>query len=328
VGHASAYFLSVNRNKRSAAFDFEDPVQLAAVQRAARAADVVVENFLPGDLARFGLDAATLRRERPDLVVCSITGYGQDGPYAQLPGYDAVLQGFVGLQSVTGEADREGVKVGVAVVDVLAGVHAATAVLGALVGRLRFGTGAHLDVALAEVGIASMVNVTQAALSTGAPARRHGTGHPQIVPYQTFDAADGALVVAVGNDEQWQRLCLALGSPEAATRPEWAGNPGRVLHRADVVGWLSGVFATGPRSEWLARLAEVRVPAGPVREVTDVVADGAWSERGLVSEPVAGQGFETPLLRLPWKVDGGRPAIRHAPPALGQHTAEFLARFA
>lgn len=327
VGEVSAYFLSVNRNKRSAALDFGDPAQLAAVKHAAGAADIVVENFLPGVLARFGLDAASLRRDHPGLIVCSITGFGQDGPYARQPGYDAVLQGFVGLQSVTGEPGRPGVKVGVAVVDVLTGIHAAAAILGALVGKLRHGEGAHLDVALSDVGVASMVNVAQAALSTGTPARRHGSAHPNIVPYQTFETADGAIVVAVGNDEQWRRLCVALEAPEVAARTEWAANPSRVVHRADVVAWLAGRLAGAPRATWLARFAAAGVPAGPVREVTEVVSDPALATRGLVSDPVAGQGFETPLLKLPWKVDGGRPTIRHAPPALGQHTAEFLARF-
>src|SRR5437867_8752314 len=161
------------------------------------AADVVVENFLPGDLARLGVDLAALRREKPALVTCSITGFGQDGPYASLPGYDAVLQGFIGLMSITGTPDGPPLKVGVAIVDVLAGVHAAAAILAALVGRLSGGSGAHLDVALFEVGVASLVNVTQATLATGEPARRHGNAHPHIVPYQTFEAADGAMVVAV-----------------------------------------------------------------------------------------------------------------------------------
>lgn len=327
VGGQSAYFLSVNRNKRSAALDFRDPAQREAVRRAALAADVVVENFLPGDLAPFGLDPASLRAAKPDLVVCSITGYGQDGPYASLPGYDAVMQGFTGLQSVTGEADGPPLKVGVALVDVVAGTHAAAAILAALVGRLRGSGGAHLDVPLFEVGVHALVNVSQAALSTGVPARRHGSAHPHIVPYQTFAAADGLLVLAVGNDEQWRRLCVALAEPGRADDERLAGNPGRVSHREEVVGWLSRVFASGPRDEWLARLAAARVPAGAVREMDEVVRDPALEARDLVRPATLPGGERTRLFALPWRIDAARPPLRLSPPALGQHTAEFLARF-
>lgn len=327
VAGESAYFLSVNRNKRSAALDFADPSQLAAVRAAAATADVVVENFLPGDLECFGLDAATLRRGHPERIVCSITGFGQDGPYADLPGYDAVLQGFTGLMSITGEEHGPPLKVGVAVVDVMTGTHAAAAILAALVGRLRHGIGAHLDLALFEVGVAALVNVSQAALATGRPARRHGNAHPHIVPYQTFTAVDDALVIAVGNDAQWSRLCVALEAPEWATRVEWGRNPGRVLHRDDVVAAIAARLATRPREHWLTRLRAARVPAGPVRELAEVVADPALAVRGMIQQAVVGEGAEVPLFSLPWKLDGSRPPLRHAPPRLGQHTAEFRARY-
>jgi crotonobetainyl-CoA:carnitine CoA-transferase CaiB-like acyl-CoA transferase len=329
VAGESAYFLSVNRNKRSAALDFGDAADRAAILRAAAAADVVVENFLPGDLARFGFDAASLRRANPGMIVCSITGYGQDGPYAALPGYDAVLQGFTGLMSVTGEPDRPPLKVGVAVVDVLTGAHAAAAVLAALIGRLRHGAGAHLDVALFEVGVAALVNVSQAALATGAPARRHGNAHPHIVPYQTFAAADGAMVIAVGNDAQWLRLCEAVGAPELAARSEWARNPDRVLHRAEVVAALAERLARRPRAEWLERLRIARVPAGPVRDVVEVVRDPVLAARGFVCEAEIGpERAAAPLLALPWRTDGARPPLRWPPPRLGEHTDAFRARFA
>ena len=328
VGGTSAYYLSVNRNKRSAALDFRDGAHRAALLRAAARADVVVENFLPGTLEPFGLDAASLRRGHPELVVCSITGYGQDGPYASLPGYDAVLQGFVGLQSVTGTPEGPALKVGVALVDVLTGAHAAAAILAALVGRFRGGAGTHLDIALSEVGLHSLVNVAQGALSTGQPARRHGNAHPHIVPYQTFQAADGAFVLAVGNDAQWRRVCEALGEPERGLDPRWAANPGRVLHRDDVVGWLAGRFALGPRAAWIERLQRAGVPAGPVRDVREAVTDPALSARGLVAEHALPDGTVTPLLSLPWRADGARPPVALPPPALGQHTAAFLREFA
>jgi len=328
VGGTSAYFLSVNRNKRSAALDFRDAAHLAALRRAAARADIVVENFLPGALVPFGLDAASLRRERPELIVCSITGYGQDGANAELPGYDAVLQGFVGLQCVTGEPDGPPLKVGVALVDVLTGAHAAAAVLAALVGRLRFGAGAHLDVALSEVGAHSLVNVAQAALSTGRPARRHGNAHPHIVPYQTFAAAGGALfVLAVGNDAQWSRLCGALDEPGLADDARFATNPGRVGNRVELVDRLAARFVSAPRETWLERLRRARVPAGPVREVHEAMADPALAARGLVAPQRLADGVTTPLMALPWQVDGTRPPLDLPPPGLGDHTAEFLDEF-
>ena len=327
VGGMSAYYLSVNRNKRSAALDFRDAAHVAAIRRAALAADVVVENFLPGDLARYGLDPATLRVAKPELVVCSVTGFGQDGPYAALPGYDAVMQGFTGLQGITGEPEGPPLKVGVAVVDVLAGMHAASAILAALVGRFRGRGGAHLDVSLFEAGVHSLVNVAQSALSTGAPARRHGTAHPTIVPYQTFTSGDGlAFVLAVGNDGQWRRLVGAL-EEEPPGGEDWARNPDRVLRRADVVGWLTRVFAAAPRERWLARLAAAEVPAGPVREVHEVMHDPALRERALVRDVALPDGTATPLLSLPWRIDAARPGVTLPPPALGAHTAVFLARF-
>jgi len=282
VGGQSAYFLSVNRNKKSAALDLGNRRDLEDVRRAARAADVVVENFLAGELSGLGLDLAALLAERPELVTCSITGFGQDGPYAALPGYDAVLQGFIGLMSVTGEPEGPPFKVGVALVDVLTGAHAAAAILSALVGRFRSGRGAALDVALFEVGVAAMVNVSQGALATGTPARRHGNAHPHIVPYQTFEAADGSIVIAVGNDAQWRRLCEALGAPALAEEPRLVTNPGRVLHRAEVVEALAAILARHPRDHWLALLRRSRVPSGPVRDLAEVVRDPALAARDMV----------------------------------------------
>jgi crotonobetainyl-CoA:carnitine CoA-transferase CaiB-like acyl-CoA transferase len=321
IGDTSAYFLSVNREKRSAALDFRNPADLDALRAAARVADVVIENYIPGDLARYGLDAASLRRERPELIVCSISGYGQDGPYASLAGYDAVMQGFVGLQSITGEPDRAPVKVGVAVIDVLTGVHAAAAILAALVGRLRGGSGTHLDVAMFEVGVASLVNVSHAALATGQPARRHGHGHPTIVPYQTFEAADGAFVLGVGNDEQWRKACDAIGLPALARDARLGANRDRVLHRTEVVDALARHFAGESRAVWLERLRAARIPAGPVREVHEVVRDPALVERDFVRNGGA------PGFALPWTIGGVRPGRRLDPPALGAHTDAFRARF-
>ena len=328
VGRESAYYLSVNRNKRSAALDFRDARDREAIRRAALAADVVVENYLPGALAPYGLDAPSLRRANPELVVCSITGFGQDGPYAALPGYDAVLQGFIGLQSVTGQEDGPPTKVGVAVVDVLSGAHAAAAILASLLGQARGKGGAHIDLALFEVGVHAMVNVSQGALTTGQPARRHGNGHPHIVPYQTFEARDGLLVLAVGNDEQWRRVCEALDDPARGQDPRFAANPARVLHRSDVVGWLASRFASAPRAHWLERFRAARVPAGAVRDVHEVVRDPALAARGMITPRVRVEGGETDLFALPWCIDAARPPVVYPPPALGEHTTAFRERFA
>ena len=329
VDGTSAYYLSVNRNKKSVALDLGTAPGRAAVRRAALAVDVVVENFLPGDLARLGLDLAVLRREKPSLVTCSITGFGQSGPYADLPGYDAVLQGFTGLMSITGEEAGPPLKVGVAVVDIMTGAHAAAAVLAALVGVCRGRGGVSLDLALFEVGVASLVNVAQSALATGQPARRHGNAHPTIVPYQTFETADGPMVVAVGNDAQWRRLCAELGPPDLAARAAWSGNPDRVLHRAEVVAELARRFAARPRAAWLERLRAARVPAGALREVHEVLADPALAARGMVQRAphAAGAAAGPPLLALPWLSDGARAPVRLAPPGLGEHTGEFMTRF-
>jgi len=324
VDGVSAYFLAVNRNKMSAALDLNVASDRDAVRAAVRAADIVVENFLPGDLDRFGLGPAALRALNPEAIVCSITGYGQDGPYAALPGYDAVLQGFTGLMSITGPVDGPPCKVGVAVVDVLTGAHAGAAILGAYAGRLRGHGGTHLDIALFEIGVASMVNVTQAALATGAPARRHGNAHPQIVPYQTFEASDGTLVVAVGNDGQWQRLCAALGLDDLSRDARFAENSGRVLHRAEVVALLARRFRDADRATWLERLGAARVPAGPVRDVHEVVRDPALAARGMIHADSAGGPA---LMSAPFRADGRRPPVRWRPPELGADTAEFLERF-
>lgn len=328
VGGVSAYYLAVNRNKRSAVLDLASEPDRRLVLEALPAFDVLVENFLPGGLEALGLGVVTLRERHPGLVVCSISGFGQDGPYAKWPGYDAVLQGFVGLQSITGTPDRPGLKVGVAVVDVMTGAHAAAAILAALVGRARGGPGVHLDVPLFEVGVASLVNVAQNALASGEPPRRWGNAHPSIVPYQTFETRDGPIVVAIGNDQQWRRLCEVIEAADLAGRADLARNPDRVLRRDEVVGALAARFARHSREPLLERLRAARVPAGPVREVGEVLNDPVLASRGMVREArLPETGARVRLLGTPWRTNGARPPLELPPPALGQHTAEFRARF-
>ncbi len=335
VGGESAYFLSVNRGKESLAIDLKDPRGRDAVRRLALRADVVVENFKVGDLARYGLDYPSLAADRPELVYLSITGFGQDGPRAHEPGYDAALQALSGLMELTGEADRPPVKLGVAWIDVLTGSHAATAVLAALLARGRSGRGAHLDVSLFEVALASLVNQAQSALLTGEAPRRLGSAHPSIVPYQAFEAADGALMVAVGNDEQFRRLCAALELPELAADPRYATNADRVRGRHDLVAALAARLATRPRTDWLAALRVAGVPATPVATLPEALADPQVDARRLLVEgPHAGVGSLRMVGSPLWHARGPdgddlglapAPGASPVPPRLGEHSRRVLA---
>ena len=263
AGGESAYYLSVNRGKKSLSVNLKDARGQALVRRLALQADVLVENFKVGDLARYGLDYASLSATNPRLVYASITGFGQTGPRAHEPGYDAALQGLGGLMSVTGEAAGPPVKVGVAVIDVLTGLHAAVGILAALQERGRSGLGQYLDVALFDVALASLINQAQSFLLTGATPTRLGSAHPQIVPYGGFEAADGWLMLAVGNDAQYRRVCDVLGAPELL-EPRFATNAGRVTHRDELLGSLKAIFKTRNRDVWLETFAAAGVPVTPV----------------------------------------------------------------
>ena len=317
----SAYFLSVNRHKRSVCVDLKDPRGADLVRRLAARADVVLDNFKAGDLARYGLDHAVLRAAHPRLVTCSITGFGETGPRAREPGYDAALQALSGMMAATGEAGGPPVKLPVAWVDVLTGLHAAVAVLAALRARDAGGEGRHLDIALFDVALASMVNQAQATLLTGAAPRRLGSAHPQIVPYQAFDAADAAFVLACGNDTQFARVAAVVGEPAWAADPRFATNAARVTHRDDLVAALGARFRTAPRDAWVTRLVAAGVPATPVLSLPEALADPQVVARGLVAEvddPVAG-----PLRTLASPF--GSAARPPGPsPRLGEHTADVL----
>jgi crotonobetainyl-CoA:carnitine CoA-transferase CaiB-like acyl-CoA transferase len=287
----SAYYLSANRHKRSVVVDLKAPGGADVVRRLAARADVVIDNFKVGDLARYGLDAATLRAAHPRLVTCSITGFGATGPRATEPGYDAAIQALAGVMAMTGEADGPPVKVGVAWVDVLTGLHAAVGVLAALRARDATGVGRHLDVALFDVALASAVNQAQATLLTGEAPVRRGSGHPNIVPYQAFAAADAPVMVACGNDVQFAHLAAAVGLPDLAADPRFAANAARVAHREALVPLLAARFATASRDAWVERLLAVGVPATPVLDLAEALADPQAVARGMVAtvdDPVAG----------------------------------------
>jgi crotonobetainyl-CoA:carnitine CoA-transferase CaiB-like acyl-CoA transferase len=319
-GRESAYYLSVNRNKRSVTADLKAEEGRELVRRLAREADVLVENFAPGMLDGWGLGYDALSAGNPRLVFCSITGYGSDGPEAGRPGYDFAVQARAGWMAITGDPDGAPNKVGVAVVDVLTGQNAAIAVLAALRERDRSGRGQRVEVSLFDSALAGLVNVTQAALVTGAEPRRWGNAHATIVPYQAFQAADRPFVVSVGNDAQWRRLCRAIGADDLAADDRFATNPGRIEHRAEVVGALADLFRTRAASEWLGMMEASGVPCAPVQSVGEALADPVLTERdGLW--PMRGATYgDVPTVASPFRFDRTPATLRDHAPALGEHT--------
>ena len=261
----SAYFLSVNRNKESIALDLASKAGSESVRILVRRADVVVENFPPGGLEKFGLSAEAMRQENPKLVTASITGYGTRGSDALAPGFDLLAQAGAGLMAITGSAESGGTKVGVAVSDLLAGCYAAIGILAALAARERTGRGGHVETDLFSATLASLINVAQSALLTGKEAERHGNAHPQIVPYRVFEASDGEFVLGVGTDRQFERLAALVGRPEWSQSDAFRTNAGRVVNRADLEAQLSAIFLADTRENWVARCRGAGLPAGPVR---------------------------------------------------------------
>jgi len=326
----SAYYLSANRGKRSVAIDFSQPEGQQLVRGLAARSDIVLENFRVGGLARHGLDYGSLAPEIPGLIYCSITGFGQDGPYAERPGYDFLIQALGGLMSVTGEPDevRGGgpEKVGVALADIMSGLYAVIAVLAALAHRERTGEGQYIDLALLDVQVASLANQAMNYLVSGEAPHRLGNAHPNIVPYQAFAAADGHFIVAVGNDAQFRRLCDAIGMSQLADDARFATNGGRVEHRDALVPTLAATFLTRGSDEWLERLEAAGVPCGPINTIDRVFADPQVRHRGLrieAAHPLAGA---VPLVASPIRMSATPPRAGTAPPTLGQHTDEVLER--
>ncbi|HZF10864.1 MAG TPA: CoA transferase [Thermoanaerobaculia bacterium] len=323
AGRESAYFLTVNRNKRSVTADLSTPEGQALVRRLARTADVVIENFAPGTLERWGLGYDTLAADNPGLVFGSITGYGGDGPEAGRPGYDFAVQARAGWMAVTGEPDGPPMKTGVAWVDVLTGQNAALALLAALNERSHSGRGQRVEVALFDSALSGLLNVAQAALVTGREPIRHGNAHSTIVPYAAFEAADRPFVLAVGNDAQWQRLCGALGRPDLGADPRFATNPLRVENREALTALLAALFATGNAADWLTRLDAAGVPCSPVQSVQEALADpvlraraGLWEMEGPSFGRVATVASPLRLARTPAR-------LTRSAPSLGEHTAEI-----
>ncbi|WP_201831166.1 CaiB/BaiF CoA transferase family protein [Microvirga zambiensis] len=323
---SAAYFHSCNRGKRSIAADFETPEGQELVRRLAAHADVVIENFKVGGLKKYGLDYESLKQVNPRLVYCSITGFGQDGPYASRAGYDFMIQGMGGIMDLTGDPDGEPHKIGVAYVDIFTGVYSVVGILAALRKRDATGEGAHLDMALLDVQTSVLANQALNYLVSGKAPRRMGNAHPNIVPYQVFPVADGHVIVAVGNDGQFARLVAVLGRPELAQDERFRSNAGRVGHRAELAPLLSGLTVTFTRDDLLAALEKQGVPAGPINTVADVFADPQVIARGMKIElpSEAAKGGAIPSVRSPIVVDGQPMAAERPSPRLGEHTDEVL----
>lgn len=326
----AAYYLAANRGKRSITVNLAHPEGQRLVRELAARSDVLVENYKVGQLAKYGLDYATLAALNPRLVYCSITGFGQHGPYKDRAGYDFMIQGTGGFMSVTGERDDlpggGPQKAGVAITDLMTGMYATVAILAALAERSRSGQGRHIDMALLDTAVAMLANMNTNYLTTGQSPRRAGNAHPNVVPYQVFATADGHVIVAVGNDGQFAKFCAVAGRPELAADPRYATNAGRVRHRDTLVPVVEAIVRARTSAHWLQMLAAAGVPCGPINTIAQALADPQVLARGLRIErphPAAGQ---VSLVASPIVVDGRRAAHPLPPPLLGEHTAEILAR--
>jgi crotonobetainyl-CoA:carnitine CoA-transferase CaiB-like acyl-CoA transferase len=315
----AAYFHCCNRGKRSVVADFRTPEGRQLVRDLAARADVLVENFKVGGLATFGLDYASLHALNPRLVYCSVTGFGQTGPYAARAGYDLIIQGMGGIMDITGERDGPPQKIGVALADIITGLYGVVAIQSALSQRERTGRGMQIDMALLDTMVGILANQGLNYLVSGIAPQRLGNAHPNIVPYQTFDALDGALCVAVGNDEQFRRLCTELGTTQIAADPRFATNKARVAHREVLVPLLAAAIRHRHRDELLAALELKEVPAGPVNSLAEVFADPQVVARGMRIDFDQIPSIRTPIVFSDAQLSLSRPA-----PRLGEHTAQVL----
>ncbi len=322
----SAYYLCANRNKRSVAVDIATEAGQALIRRLLARCDVLVENFKVGDLARYGLAWEQLESPFPRLIYCSITGFGQTGPYAPRAGYDYLAQGLGGIMSLTGAADGPPMKVGVGIADLMCGMYAAVAVLAALRHRDATGLGQRIDAALLDTQVAWLANEATNYLVSGQVPARQGTEHPNIVPYQTFASADGYVILAVGNDAQYQKWCRFAGASDLATDPRFATNSLRITHRRALYELMPAYMLAKTTAQWVDGLAGLGVPCGPVNTLEQVFADPQVRARGMridLPHPSAASG-SVPVVANPLKMSLTPPDYRHSPPTLGQHTDEVL----
>ena len=319
IDRSAAYFHATNRGKRGITCDFRTAEGQETVRKLVADADVVIENFKVGGLAKYGLDWESLRAVNPRLVYCSITGFGQTGPYAHRAGYDFIIQGMAGLMSVTGEPQGQPQKVGVAVTDVFTGVYAATAILAALVQRGRTGEGQHIDMALMDVATSIMANQAMNYLASGKAPVKMGNAHPNLAPYAVFDCADGWIILATGNDGQYQRLCGILGLEDIATAPEFLTNADRIAHREEMTARITAATRRWQKADLLAACEAKGVPAGPINDLAEVFADPQVLARQMQIAPEGVPGVRSPMTFSGADLSLSRPA-----PRLGQHQDEVL----
>ena len=321
---SAAYFYATNRGKKSVTCDFRTAEGQQMVRDLVADADVLIENFKVGGLAKYGLDYESLRQVNPKLIYCSITGFGQTGPYAHRAGYDFIIQGMSGLMSVTGEPDGQPQKVGVAVTDIFTGVYSATAILAALVQRGRTGVGQHIDMALLDVATSIMANQALNYLTTGTPPGMMGNAHPNLAPYAVFDCADGWIILATGNDAQYRRLCTLLGLPDMAEAAEFATNALRIANRAEMTSRLTDATRRCDKLALLAACEAEGVPAGPINTVPKVFQDEQVRHRGMLTEAAHPLSGTVPLVASPMKFTVNPLPAPKAPPLLGEHTDSIL----
>ncbi|EGH97904.1 CAIB/BAIF family protein [Pseudomonas amygdali pv. lachrymans] len=324
----AAYYLSANRNKQSVTIDFTRPEGQKLVRELAAKSDIVIENFKVGGLAAHGLDYASLKAINPRLIYCSITGFGQSGPYATRPGYDFMIQALGGLMSLTGLPEGEEgagpVKVGVALTDILTGLYSTTAILAALAHRDQSDVGQHIDMALLDVQVACLANQAMNYLTTGVAPERLGNAHPNIVPYQSFPTADGDLILTVGNDSQFRKFAEVAGQSQWADDPRFLTNTLRVAHRAELILLIRQVTVFKATAQWVAVLEAVGVPCAPVNDLAKVFADPQVVARGLAIELPHALGGKVPQVASPIRLSETPVEYRRAPPMLGEHTAVVL----
>ena len=322
----SAYFHATNRGKRSIELDFENDEGKRLVKKLAARSDILIENFKVGGLAKFGLDYKSLAPDCPRLIYCSITGFGQDGPYAPRAGYDLMAQGMAGIMDLTGMADGEPTRVGIPVSDIFTGVYSVVGILAALHERNRTGKGAYVDGALVDSTVGVLSNQALNYLVSGKVPKRIGNAHANIVPYQVFPVADGHVIIATGNDNQFVKLCNAIGAPEMGKNPAYMDNIGRLKHRDEIIAKLSALTSEMPSKTLLKKLESQQVPAGPINNLEQVFNDPQVVHRGMklsLPSKVAKAG-KIPGVRSPIVIDGWRAASEHPAPLLGEHTAEIL----
>ena len=324
TGGESAYFLAANRNKRSLTLNLKSERGRSILGELIQQADILIENFRVGTLEKWDLSYEQLKNLRPDLIYCTITGYGYTGPYRDRPGYDLIIQAMGGFMSVTGPEDGEPFRAGIAVADLSSGIYACNAVLAALYARERTGKGQRIDISLLDCQVAMMSYVASNFLVSGEPPQRFGNAHPNLVPYQVFEAQDGYFAFAAGNDLQWANFCRAVGREAWGTDPLFATNPARLTNRTKLVGLLNELFSTRSVADWIELCEGAGLPVGPINTMEAALSDPQVLARGMVMEVPHPTEGSVPLLRSPLNIPTAPSEVRYPPPTLGQHTDEIL----